>query len=68
VNFALHKAGVYNLLWFFILLGIMDILLRIGLGLMYCTNWDAFDVITIFEPRNLERVQQEVVSAVERIA
>jgi hypothetical protein len=46
----------------------MDVFERIVLGLMYCTNWDAFDVITIFEARNLERVQQEVVSAAERIA
>ena len=56
------------MLVFFILLGIMDVFERILLGLIYCTNWDAFDVITVFEPRNLERVQQEVVAAVERIA
>jgi bacteriorhodopsin len=67
VNFALYKTGVYNLLWFFILLGIMDMVMHVGLGLLYSSNWDAFDAITIFEPRNLERVQQEVVTGIERI-
>jgi bacteriorhodopsin len=67
VNFVLYRTGTYSLLWFFILLGVMDMIMHVGLGLLFASNWDAFDAITIFEPRNLERVQQEVVTGIQNI-